>query len=302
MSSYHDPGGIYSAMPTYDVYLTTAYGYSTNYDQLQGTSMAAPQVSGLAGLLFAVGVSDSNGDGQINDEIRNIIESTSDDLGRPGWDREYGWGRVNAYSAVLAATGGSGQNQPPTSDFAYTVSNLTATFTDQSTDFDGSVVSWSWDFGDNLGTSTEQNPTHTYTADGTYAVSLTVTDDGNATDTVTKNVTVSSGASGSGTLYVSAIDMSSKTAGPNRSAIAVVTIKDTGGNPVDGATVYGAWSGDYTGTVSGVTGTDGTVSFESGKVRQAGASFTFTVDDVVKSGYTYDSNLNPETSGSITVP
>jgi subtilisin family serine protease len=55
MSRYHDPGGIYSTMPTYDVYLTTSYSYSKNYDQLQGTSMAAPQVSGLAGLLSAMG-------------------------------------------------------------------------------------------------------------------------------------------------------------------------------------------------------------------------------------------------------
>jgi serine protease len=302
MSSYHDPGGIYSTMPTYDVYLTTAYGYSTNYDQLQGTSMAAPQVAGLAGLLFAKGVPDSNGNGQINDEIRNIIQSTADDLGKQGWDRAYGWGRINAYNAVLAAGGGSGQNQQPTADFAYTASGLTVAFTDQSTDSDGQVVSWSWDFGDGVGTSTAQNPSYTYAAGGTYAVSLTVSDDSNATDTVTKNVTVSSGGSGNAVLYVSAIDMSYKTAGPNRSGIAAVTIRDGDGQLVDGATVEGTWTGDYAGSSSGVTGTDGTVSLESGKVRQANVSFTFTVDAVSKSGYTYDSSLNVETSGTITVP
>jgi serine protease len=116
MSSYDDPGGIYSTMPTYDVYLTTSYEYDTYYDQLQGTSMAAPQVSGLAGLLFAVGVTDADGDGKFNGEIRDIIESTVDDLGKPGWDREYGWGRVNVYSAVQAAGGGSG-NQSPVATF-----------------------------------------------------------------------------------------------------------------------------------------------------------------------------------------
>jgi subtilisin family serine protease len=98
MSSYHDPGGIYSTMPTYDVYLTTNYSYSKNYDQLQGTSMATPQVSGLAALLFAMG-------GKTNAEIRDIIESTADDLGKNGWDRNYGWGRVNIYAAVLEAQG-----------------------------------------------------------------------------------------------------------------------------------------------------------------------------------------------------
>jgi PKD repeat protein len=50
------------------------------------------------------------------------------------------------------------------------VAPLTANFTDQST---GQITSWSWDFGDG-GTSTEQNPPHTYNDVGNYTVSLTV--------------------------------------------------------------------------------------------------------------------------------
>jgi len=121
MFFYHDPGGIYSTMPTYPVYLTTVYGYGNGYDQLQGTSMAAPQVSGLAALLFSMGtVTDANGNGRTNDEIRAIIESTADDLGSAGWDRSFGWGRINAYQAVLVAgasgsgPGGGGGTDPGT--------------------------------------------------------------------------------------------------------------------------------------------------------------------------------------------
>jgi len=51
---------------------------------------------------------------------------------------------------------------------------LTVNFTDQST---GDITSWSWDFGDGA-TSTEQNPSHTYTDAGTYTVSLAVTGPG----------------------------------------------------------------------------------------------------------------------------
>lgn len=67
--------------------------------------------------------------------------------------------------------------------------NEALTFTDQSTDEDGEVVSRLWNFGDNA-TSTEANPTHTYTVKGTYTVSLTVTDDNGGTAETTKTIVV----------------------------------------------------------------------------------------------------------------
>jgi hypothetical protein len=44
------------------------------------------------------------------------------------------------------------------------------------------------------------------------------------------------------------------------------------------------------------------VSLDSDKVRQANATFTFAVDDVVLGGYVYDPALNGETSETIVVP
>jgi PKD repeat protein len=56
-------------------------------------------------------------------------------------------------------------------------------------DPDGTIVSYDWDFGDS-NTGTGVIPTHTYAAPGTYTVSLTVTDDGGATDTSTTTATI----------------------------------------------------------------------------------------------------------------
>ncbi|HET6443307.1 MAG TPA: putative Ig domain-containing protein [candidate division Zixibacteria bacterium] len=80
-------------------------------------------------------------------------------------------------------------NQPPTADFTYVATDLSVAFTENSTDGDGTVDQWSWDFGDSSN-STQQNPNHTYTTAGTYSVELTVTDDDGATDSTTQSMTV----------------------------------------------------------------------------------------------------------------
>ncbi|MGC9308297.1 MAG: right-handed parallel beta-helix repeat-containing protein, partial [Thermoplasmatota archaeon] len=74
-------------------------------------------------------------------------------------------------------------NTPPIADFEYEagVPKEEISFTDTSTDSDGSVVAWGWEFGDG-DTATTANPTHTYASEGVYTVNLTVTDDDGASD------------------------------------------------------------------------------------------------------------------------
>jgi hypothetical protein len=94
-------------------------------------------------------------------------------------------------SFKFAGCGGGGGNVAPVANFGSATNGLTATFTDSSTDSDGTIASRAWTFGDG-GTSTATNPSHTYAAGGTYSVSLTVTDNGGATNTKTASVTVTS--------------------------------------------------------------------------------------------------------------
>jgi PKD repeat protein len=201
------------------------------------------------------------------------------------------YGEVEDYTANIT-TGG---NLSPTADFTFTTNGLTANFTDTSTDSDGTIVAWDWNFGDG-NTSTAQNPSHTYAAAGTYSVTLTVTDDDGATDSVTKDVTVSGPVI---EIYVADITQTAIKKGKNYQSNAVVTIRDTNNQPVDNATVYITWSGVVSGSASGVTGADGTVTFVSGKVKSNGP-FTITVDNSTHGTYTYNPALNVETSDTAT--
>ena len=119
---------------------------------------------------------------------------------------------------------------------------------------------------------------------------------------VASNTTKEASAS---TMHIASIDMStgSRSAGPNTFtwAIATVTILDASNNSVQGATVEGHWSELTSDTDSGATGSDGKVALNSDSVKNAAGTFTFTVDNVSLTGWTYDPASNVETSDSISV-
>jgi PKD repeat protein len=83
-------------------------------------------------------------------------------------------------------------NNPPIANFTFSQQNrkLIVDFVDTSSDTDGRIITWNWNFGDNS-TDTVQNPSHAYLSAGTYQVSLTVTDNGGKSSSITKNVVVS---------------------------------------------------------------------------------------------------------------
>jgi subtilisin family serine protease/subtilisin-like proprotein convertase family protein len=167
-------------------------------------------------------------------------------------------GTLNSWTITVVGVPAGGGNTPPTASFTASVAGLTASFTDTSTDANGTIASRSWNFGDG-GTSTAQNPSHTYAAAGTYTVTLTVTDNGGATATATQSVTVTS---------------------PNQPI--TLSVVDARRRPNNGVEVSLAWTGATTANVeifrNGVSlGLQPNSGTYRDRFRSSGASFSYMV-------------------------
>ncbi len=112
---------------------------------------------------------------------------------------------INGYSSFSGVTltgsytaPSGGGNQAPTASFTKSCTDLACTFDGSaSSDPDGSIASYAWDFGDG-NTGTGATPSHSYSAGGTYTVQLTVTDNGGLTNSTSQSVTVTAPTGGGG--------------------------------------------------------------------------------------------------------
>ncbi|MDP2676163.1 MAG: S8 family peptidase [bacterium] len=281
------------------------------YKEGSGTSMASPHVAGVAALVIAAGISDANGNGFINDEVRQVLNDTAEDLGDTGRDNKYGWGLVSAAAAVAAI----GPVEPP--DPAVTVvlgtdktsyvsgTDTTAIFTAAVTDENGSAITGldALAFATILN-STSTNITFSETETlGTYTGSFDISGLADGTYTVETTVTDTRGVSGSGSVAFSvgpapieastaSVDSISyaTSGGKNSDKHLSVTalVVDNLGNPVMNASVSITLNHDsgtsWNGT--GTTGTAGTVTFEL-KNAPSGCYAT-AVTNVVAEGLAWD--------------
>ncbi len=146
---------------------------------------------------------------------------------------------------------------------------------------------------------------------GTHSLRSSASAVSGETDTVDNNldVNVNVQAISNDKVHISNIVMaiSTRTIGTKKSykkARATVTIVDQNNVAVAGATVSGSWSGATSDSDVGVTDATGKVILDSNEVNNPpnGTTYTFTVNNVSKAGYTYDSGSNVKTSNSISIP
>ena len=154
-------------------------------DDFFGTSAAAPHAAGIAALMLQAKP------GATPSQINAALQGSAIDMNTPGFDHDSGYGLIQA-DAAIAALLAAGGNSLPIAGFTFSSTDLDVTFTDTSSDADGSITGRNWDFGDGSHASV-QNPLHSYAAAGTYTVVLNVTDNDGGIDSSSQQVTVSAG-------------------------------------------------------------------------------------------------------------
>ncbi len=243
--------------------------------------------------------------GDITDWSWDFGDGTTSTLQNPSHD----YANPGSYTVSLTVTGPGGsdtntknnyitvEDPAVTADFSGTPTSgeapLDVAFTDNST----GASSWSWDFGDGA-TSTAQNPTHTYTVAGVYTVTLTASNScGTDTQTKVDYITVTEPQGGNDETHVASNTVVKESFFIVTRGNATVKIVDQNGNPVADATVDGSWSGSVNQSVSITTDANGEANSISSWVFGDG-TFQFCVDNVTKTGYTYNASANVVTCAS----
>jgi subtilisin len=231
--------------------------------------MASPHAAGALALLASKGF------------VRNYagvsgLYSTLVSSGNLDWTDDSGDGikeplldvSGSVFTPVMVGDSGPPANQAPSAAFGYTCSGLACTFDGStSSDPDGSIASYTWDFGDGA-SGNGRTVTHTYASGGTFTGSLTVTDDKGAQASTSKSITVSLPP----TPIVSLTGSSARSGSRWTATVTVAVTSDSG--PL-ATTASGTWSNGASGSGS-CSPTTCTISKSA--IRTSTASVTFTVN------------------------
>lgn len=159
-----------------------AFSGSTAIATMSGTSMASPHVAGAAALYLESFPTSTPS------QVRGaLLAGASQGIVKLGQSTNNYLLNISSLPAPVPVP--PVVNALPVADFAVSCTELTCTFTDRSSDSDGTLSLWSWTFGDGT-TSAGRSPQKTFASAGTYQVSLSVTDNLGGRTTAAKSVTV----------------------------------------------------------------------------------------------------------------
>ena len=201
--------------------------------------------------------------------------------------------------AVHLTPGGGTINQPPVAVANASPTHGLAPLTVQlssagSHDPDGSIVSYLWNFGDSTYPPErfDANPVHTYIQTGplTYHAELQVIDDHGAIARTSVEIHIDTPVHVE-SQTVQRVRSKNQTTGEN-----VTRIVDASGRPIAGATAKSTYAGPTSGTVSGVTSADGTVTLSTQPTGSATSEWCFTVTDITGSQLGYVASANVVTT------
>jgi hypothetical protein len=251
--------------------------------------MASPHVAGTAALVIADGITETNEDGQINDEVRLKMQETADDLGDTGRDSKYVYGLVDADEAadlgpvndppavsITSPDDGSTFDSGATIDFAGTAGD------NEDGDLTASLI-WTSSIDGQIGTGGSFFTN--LLSDGTHTITASVTDSGGKTGSNSISITV--GTPSEPTVSVDSIAYATEGGRDGKKHLYVtVALEDDLENPVAGASVSIKLDNTTTSqfwTGAGTTGTDGTVTFTLNNAPSG--CYTTTVTDVTAEGW-----------------
>lgn len=217
------------------------YTSNTATNTISGTSMASPHVAGVGALYLA---------GNTSASPSTVFNALRDNA---TLNKLTGIGTGSPNRLLYSLIGSAPVDNPPVASFTFSCSGLTCSFDASASTDDYGISSYSWTFGDGT-TGSGKIVSKTYSAGGTYSVTLTVKDTANQTGTQTKSVTVSSGAPCTNCEYYTG------------------TLSGTGAQAYqpNGSYYYSSVSGTHQGWLQGPSGTD----FDLYLQKWNGASWT----------------------------
>jgi beta-glucanase (GH16 family) len=183
---------------------------------------------------------------------------------------------------IILGSGGTSSNNSPISSFLNNCADLVCSFdASASSDSDGSIVSYDWNFGDsNIASGVATN--HSFMASGDYTVTLTVTDNLGASGVTSTLISVASAGGEEATnTVVSSVVTGTQSGGKGKKyGMATVTVMDDLGAPVSGATVTGNFSGTWAESASALTDPNGVAEILTSTSVSGGVNVNFCVSSV----------------------